>query len=163
MLQESSWHKEDHSVEGVGGGEQISSSISSNLSLIRIGKIVCGRFDTTVGSIQPKSDSVIFVGFRSGNGNAHIYFVDDWWGEPDPGEADITQHETTLKWAMTHVPRRAYIDTNAEMKPGEPDVNENFLASLRLGCAAIAHAFGELDENNANNALMRLNALLSVK
>ena len=88
LIQESSWHVEEATVEDFGGGKQVSSGVSSDdLSLIQVGDIVCGRFDSTVGSLQPKSDSAIFVGFQTGNSGAHVYFIDEWWGEPDPDEA----------------------------------------------------------------------------
>lgn len=163
-MQESSWLREDPAVEDFGGGEQVSSGISSDdLFLMKIGDIVCGRFDSTEGRFQPKSDYVLFVGFRGGKTSAHVYFVDDWWGTPDPGEADITQRGTTLKWVMTRAPSRGYLTSNVELKRGESGVSDIFLTSLSLGCAAIAHDFGELDQNNANDALKRLNAFLSVQ
>jgi hypothetical protein len=161
LMQESSWYRDDPTVEDFGGGKQVYSGVSTDdLTLVKIGQIVCGRFDSTIASFQPKTDDAVFVGFRRANGSAHVYFVDEWWGEPDPGEADITQLKTTIKWAMTRAPQRGYLDPDTELKPGEPDVQGAYLTSLRLGCAAIARDFGELNQNNANEALKKLNILL---
>jgi len=162
-MQESSWHREQPTVEDYGDGQQATSGTSTDdLTLMEIGRIVCGRFDSTLASFQHKSDDAVFVGFGRKNGSAHVYFIDEWWGDPDPGEADITQIKTTIKWAMTRTPQRGYLDPNAELKLGAASVGGDYLTSLRLACTSIAHDFGARDQNNANNAVRKLNALLSI-
>jgi hypothetical protein len=158
-VHEGSWHAEESTFEvAVQSGEQEPSSTSTlDITITTSGNVICGSYDGTIATRQPKTSFFDFIGYRA-NGAMHVYFPNGFTGDLDDiGEANIVRKGKRLKWSLSREPRgEDYLFTDEYLSSAQLDVKSG--NRLRKNCAAIAHDFGEINNANAHDAVSRLNS-----